>query len=60
MSFGEAIRPRARGGMNRFAKTQDLHGSKREIRIFKKFPRGLAMHIAGFLQAYGRPADIIK
>ena len=28
----------------------------RGIRIFKKLPRGLAMHIAGFLQAYGRPA----
>ena len=27
----------------------------RGIRIFKKLPRGLAMHIAGFLQAYGRP-----
>lgn len=28
-----------------------LKGTK----IFKKLPRGLAMHIAGFLQAYGRP-----
>lgn len=27
----------------------------RRIRIFKKLPRGLVMHIAGFLQAYGRP-----
>lgn len=27
----------------------------RGIRIFKKLPRGLGMHIAGFLQAYGRP-----
>ncbi|MCD5534046.1 glycosyltransferase family 8 protein [Lactobacillus delbrueckii] len=27
----------------------------RRIRIFKKLPRGLARHIAGFLQAYGRP-----
>ena len=27
----------------------------RGIRIFKKLPRGLVMHIAGFLQVYGRP-----
>lgn len=25
------------------------------IKVFNKLPRGLAMHIAGFLQAYGRP-----
>ena len=26
-----------------------------KIKVFKKLPRGFAMHVAGLLQAYGRP-----